>query len=176
MKVDRGIPYRRQVAWRLVIIMVTFILGFICATTALAADILDDSLSPRRQYSVQLEWAHKERPSKLSRSEYLLLTARIPHVEVRLDTSKYIGQTARIYLKLPRQITGLVGTSGFRLSWVTKGLFQGGEIKPGGRVLIYDGIIQMPVMTDFFTFSLTVDADKTTGTLQHAPIYEIETD
>ena len=170
-------PYiRRLLVWRLSIILIPILYGLVSLSTALSAETLDDSMSPRQQHSMQLEWVHKQNPSKLSRSEYLLLRARIPHVEVRLDTSEYLGLTARIYLKLPKHTIGLVGTTGFTLSWETKGLFLDGEIKSGGRVLIYDGVIQMPVMTDFFTFSLTVDADRITGTLQHAPIYEIEID
>jgi hypothetical protein len=143
---------------------------------AMSGEVLDDSLSPRQQYTMQFDWVHKERPSRLNRSEYLLQKARIPNVEVRLDTSGYIGQSARIYLKLPEQIDGLAGIAGFLLTWTTRGMFLSGEIRPGGRSLIYDGGIKTPVMGDFFSFTLTVDADEMTGTLKYAPVYEIETD
>jgi len=145
-------------------------------TVALSGDILNDSLSPRQQYTIQFDWAHNERPSRLSRSEYLLQKARIPNVEVRLDTSGFIGQSARIYLKLPEQIDGLAGTAGFLLTWTTRGMFLSGEIRPGGRSLIYDGAIKTNVMYDLFSFTLTVDADEMTGAIRYAPVYEIETD
>lgn len=82
-------------------------------STTVSGDLLDDSLSPRQQYTMQFHWAHKKRPSGLSRSEFFLQKARIPNVEVRLDTSGYTGQSARIYLKLPEQIDGLAGIAGF---------------------------------------------------------------
>ena len=145
-------------------------------STTVSGDLLDDSLSPRQQYTMQFHWAHKKRPSGLSRSEFFLQKARIPNVEVRLDTSGYTGQSARIYLKLPEQIDGLAGIAGFLLTWTTRGMFLSGEIRPGGRSLIYDGIVETPVMGDFFSFTVTVDADEMTGTLRYAPVYEIETD
>ena len=148
----------------------------IAFSTAMPGDILDDTLSPRQQYTMQFHWVHKERPSRLNRSEYFLQRARIPNVEVRLDTSGYTGQSARIYLKLPEQIEGLAGIAGFLLTWATRGMFLSGEVRPGGRALIYDGIVETSVMSDFFSFTVNVDADEMTGTLRYAPVYEIETD
>ena len=170
------IIFGRCLVWRLLVIVIPAFNILMGLSPGFAADVLDDSQSPRKQHSVQLKWAHRETPSKLTASEYLLLKARIDNVEVRLNTAQYVGQSARIYIKLPKQITGYMGTAGFRLTWETKGLFFNGVTSPGGRTLIYDGVIQAPVMTDFFSFSLTVDADKITGTLKHAPIYEIEVD
>lgn len=145
-------------------------------STAVPGDILDDSLSPRQQYTMQFHWAHKKRPSGLNRSEFFLQRARVPNVEVRLDTSEYTGQSARIYLKLPEQIEGLAGITGFLMTWTTRGMFLSGEVRPGGRSLIYDGIVETAVMSDFFSFTVNVDADEMTGTLRYAPVYEIETD
>jgi len=40
--------------------------------------------------------------------------------------------------------------------------------------LIYQGLIESPLMIEFFTFTITVDANRLTGKLRYAPIYEIE--
>jgi len=139
-----------------------------------AAEILDDSRSPRQQFNVRFEWACQENLSHVSKDEFFLLKAHMPDVEVRLDTASYIGKRARIYLTLSQQIDGFNGSGGFLLTWKTRGLFASGSIIPGSRALIFDGVIDSTLMTDFFTFTLKVDANRLIGKLRYAPIYEIE--
>ncbi|MBT8359152.1 MAG: hypothetical protein KJO61_15450 [Deltaproteobacteria bacterium] len=139
-----------------------------------AADILDDSQSPKKQFNVRFEWEKKENLSSLSKDEFFLLKAHIPDVEVRLDTSSHIGKKARIYLALPRQIDGFNGSQGFSLAWKTTGIFASGTTSPGNRALIFDGLIGSSLLTEFFTFTLKLDANRLTGKLRYAPIYEIE--
>ena len=153
-------------------LIIVFLLTF--SLQSQAAEILDDSRSPRQQFNIQFEWAHKENLSALSKDEFFLLKAYIPNVEVRLDTASYMGRRARIYLTLPQQIDGLNDSGGFLLTWKTNGLLASGSIIPGSRALIFDGVIEPPLMTDFFTFTLKVDANRLTGKLRYAPIYEIE--
>ena len=139
-----------------------------------AADILDDSQSPKKQFNVRLEWEKQENLSSLSKDEFFLLKAHIPDVEVRLDTSNYIGKKARIYLALPRQIDGFNGSQGFSLTWRTTGIFASGQTSPGNRALIFEGLIGASLLTEIFTFTLKLDANRLTGKLRYAPIYEIE--
>ena len=139
-----------------------------------AAEILDDSQSPRKQFNFQFEWANKGDLSNLNKDEFYLLKAHLPNVEVRLNTSSYMGKRARIYLALPQQIDGFNGSNGFSLSWKTTGLFAPGTTLLGTRALIYDGLIKSPLMIEFFTFTLKVDANCLMGKLRYAPIYEIE--
>ena len=139
-----------------------------------AAEVLDDSQSPKKQFNVRFEWEKKENLSSLSKDEYFLLKAHIPDVEVRLNTSSYIGKKARIYLALPMQIDGFNGSQGFSLAWKTTGIFASGVTSPGNRALIFEGVIGSPLLTEFFTFTLKLDANRLTGKLRYAPIYEIE--
>lgn len=143
--------------------------------SAQCTEILDDSLSPQKQYSVQFEWAHRGNTIGLSQEEFFLLKSTVSGVEVRLNTSDYEGKRARIYLTLPRQIEGFVSTERFLLSWKTDRLFYQGSVRPGNRTLLYDGVIESPVMVEMFTISLEVDARYLNGKIQYAPIYEIET-
>ena len=142
---------------------------------AAGAEVLDDSLSPRKTVNVQLEWTHQGNLSDMSRRQMLSLTGRVSEVKVRLDTSKYVGTTARIFLALPVQIDGLVGSEGLTLSWKTQGFFSNGTTTPGNRALIFEGPINSPVLTDYFSFTIHVDAGRLNGNLRYAPIYEIET-
>jgi hypothetical protein len=139
-----------------------------------AAEVLDDSQSPRKQFNVKFEWANKGDLSTLDKDEYFLLKAQIPDVEVRLNTSNYIGKKARIYLTLPSQIDGFSGSRGFSLTWKTTGIFASGMTSPGNRSLIFQGRIESPLLIEFITFTLKLDANRLTGKLRYAPIYEIE--
>lgn len=142
---------------------------------ASGSDVLDDSRSPQQTYNVQLQWAHQGDLSGLSRQEFQKLVAEVPDVEVRLDTSKYVGQDVRIFLALPVQIGGLASSDGFTLTWKTRGLFYSGSTTPGYRALIFKGKLDTSQLIGFFNFTLNLDASRLTGKLRYAPIYEIET-
>ncbi len=139
-----------------------------------AAEVLDDSQSPRKQFNFKFEWANKGDLSALSKDEFFLLKAHLPNVEVRLNTSNYMSKRARIYLALPQQIDGFNCSNGFSLKWKTTGLFAPGTTLLGTRALIYEGLIKSPLMIEIFTFTLKVDANCLIGKLRYAPIYEIE--
>ena len=154
------------------ILAVSVLLGI--SISSHAADILDDSQSPRKQFNFRFEWANKGDLSALNKDEFFLLEAYIPDVEVRLKTSNYLGKKARIYLGLPSQIDGFNGSQGFSLTWKTTGIFASGATSPGNRALIFEGLIGSPLLTEFFTFTLKLDANRLTGKLRYAPSYEIE--
>lgn len=139
-----------------------------------AAEVLDDSQSPKKQFNIRFEWENQENLASVSKDEFFLLKAHIPDVEVRLNTSCYIGKNARIYLTLPSQIDGFNGSQGFSLTWKTTGIFASGATSPGNRALIFEGVIGSSLLTEFFTFTLKLDANRLTGKLRYAPIYEIE--
>jgi len=139
-----------------------------------AAEVLNDSQSPRKQFNIKLEWANKGDLSALNKDDFFLLKAHIPDVEVRLNTSNYLGKKARIYLALPSQVDGFNGSQGFSLAWKTTGIFASGMTSPGNRSLIFQGRIESPLLTEFITFTLKLDANRLTGKLRYAPIYEIE--
>ena len=139
-----------------------------------SADILDDSRSPRKTYHVQLRWAHHGDAPGRSADELQKLIGLVPNVAVHLNTSRYVGKTARIFLALPNQINGLSSSEGFRLSWKTRGTLYAGSTTPGNRALIYKGPVKTAQIIELFTFTLEVDANRLTGELRYAPVYEIE--
>jgi len=139
-----------------------------------AADVLDDSLSPQKNYSTQFRWVHQKGLSSLSQESFFLLEGIQSGVEVRLDTSGYKGTRARIYLGLPHQIEGLSSSGQLVLSWDTDRIFSPGEVRPGNRTLIYDGTVDTDLMIEIFKFTLRVNANYITGKIRYAPVYEIE--
>jgi len=82
---------------------------------ALAAR-LDDSLSPRRQVDLELQWKHQGNLESLSESEFNAVTAQARNLDTRLDTSAYVGSEARIFLELPILVRGLGNPSSLLLS------------------------------------------------------------
>ncbi len=141
---------------------------------AWCADRLDDSMSPRQAVNFQLRWAHQVGSGQMSDRDLRQLVSVMPDVEIRLNTQPYVGQSVRVYLVLPNQISGLSGGSGFKLSWDTRGTLAPGAVTPGSRFLIFKGVLNDPLLVDFFTFTLEVDANRLTGELRYAPIFEIE--
>lgn len=143
-------------------------------STIPAREVLDDSKSPQKQFNSQFKWVHPAHHGALHEEQYLLLEGTQRNVEVRLDTTEYNGQNARIYLGLPRQIVGFSSTEHFTLRWKTNRIFFPGEVRPGNRTLIYDGSIDRDLMVDLFTFTLRINANYLTGEIRYAPIFEIE--
>ena len=143
-------------------------------STIPAREVLDDSKSPQKQFNSQFKWVHPAHLGPIDEEQYLLLEGTQRNVEVRLDTTEYNGQNARIYLGLPRQIVGFSSTEHFTLRWKTNRIFFPGEVRPGNRTLIYDGSINRDLMIDLFTFTLRINANYLTGEIRYAPIFEIE--
>lgn len=138
------------------------------------AERLDDSLSPRRQVDLDLEWKYQENPDSLSDTEFNTVTAQARNLDTRLDTSAYVGSEARIFLELPVLVRGLGNPSSLLLSWTTGGLFNAGRVTPGNRTLIYEGSITQPLMRDTITFTFELDARHLHQPLRLEPVYEIE--
>lgn len=141
--------------------------------SALATEVLDDSGSPRQQFEVHLNWADvdpfSDDPSALSR-----VVGHIDDVEVRLDTSAYVGRRARIFLMLPDLISGLDSTEGVQLSWRARGDFLAGHTTPGQPALLFEGVIEDKVTSDVLSYDLELDARHLTGVLRLEPVFEIE--
>ena len=146
-----------------------------CLTAGAVAGILDDSLSPRKQHDLDLQWKYQGNTEGLSEVEFNTVIAQARNVDTRLDTSEYVGSQARIFLQLPILIRGLANTSSLVMTWTTGGLFSAGTVRPGNRQLIFEGTVTEPVMRDIFNFSFELDARYLQQTLRLEPVYEIET-
>ena len=98
----------------------------------------------------------------------------VDDVEVRLDTSAYVGRRARIFLMLPDLISGLDSTEGVTLRWRARGDFLAGHTTPGQRALLFEGVIEDEVTSDVLSYTLELDARHLTGVLRLEPVFEIE--
>ena len=139
------------------------------------AERLDDSLSPRQQYDIELDWKHPQHGDDLDEREFNALLAHARHVEVRLNTAPYTGMQARIYIRLPLNIRGTADSTAMRMSWTTNGEFASGSVTAGNRSRLFEGEITRDVMGDIFDFTFEIDARQVYNTLRLEPVYEIET-
>ena len=136
---------------------------------------LDDSASPRQRLEARVAWEAPNEVLGLSEEQLNSMLAFIDDFELRLDTSKFEGERARIFLTLPISVRGLRRADGMVMAWKTEGVFENGSVTPGDRALIFDGVIPGPLMTDIFDITLTIDTREVIGGLNFDPIYEIET-
>jgi hypothetical protein len=140
------------------------------------AELLDDSLSPRQQLNLDFDWKDPLYSGTGTDNNFTAVVAHAYNVETRLNTAKYLGQRARIFLGLPINVRGLRNPDSLRMSWTTNGLFSDGSVTPGNRQLIYQGTISEDVMRDNFNFTFDMDGRDLNQTLRLEPVYEIEID
>ena len=160
---------------RTLIYGIAIIIGMALAQPSLA-EPLDDSLSPQQQVNLNFEWKEPLYSGPANDSNFTAVVARANNVETRLNTAKYLGQRARIYLGLPINVRGLRNPDSLRMTWTTNGLFSDGSVTPGTRQLIFEGTINDRVMRDIFNFTFEMDGRDLNQTLRLEPVYEIEID
>jgi len=153
---------------------------YILACLALAATLpasaakLDDSLSPRQNVDVVVDWRYSNNLENLDEEKFNALQSVVRNFEVRLNTAQYTGKQARVYLSLPVVIRGLDDPAGMRLSWTTRGVFADGTVTPGTRSLLFDGIITGAVLIDILDFTIEIDGRSFINPITFEPEYEIE--
>ena len=140
---------------------IALLLALVLSPTALAQrTALDDSLSPRQVYDLDVGWG----PQEIMRSVRALLndqdpilppiTGYLPGVDIRLDTRAYVGRTVRIYLRLPTAMPGADSVGDIELSWrANDGQLQGGSVSPGQEALLFEGTVDGPVTGGVLNFS-----------------------
>ena len=149
-------------------------LAVLLFTPALLAERLDDLLSPQQQFDTDFEWTYQNDIDLHDDTQLNSLTARTRRVEIRLNTSPYLGKQARIYIGLPVTIRGTGDSSSLRMSWKTNGIFTDGSITAGNRSKLFEGKITEQVMSDVLDISFQIDARQVFGALRFKTLYEIE--
>ena len=150
------------------------LLTTLMACNPVHAERLDDSLSTRQQFDIDLVWKERHNTENLDTRELNALIAQARDVEIRLNTAPHVGQRGRIYITLPLNIRGTADSSALRMSWTTNGLFSNGSLTAGNRVRLFEGEITERVMTDVFDITFEIDARQVYNNLRFEPIYDIE--
>ncbi len=142
-------------------------LGGLLAGPALAnPHRLDDSQSHTVPPNVQMQW----RPVAKSRSDVGGMEAWL-RVNVRIDTSEWIGRSGRVYMVLPRDETSTI-----EAVWTTQGRLLGGRLVSGERALVYAGQIPGATLQDQFHVRLRSGADWQSNTRRLNFHFEFDAD
>ncbi len=120
----------------------------LAASLASAATFrVDDSASLPGQAQTKMRW----RTTGPSRSGGDIVDGAAT-VTLRLDTSRWVNRSARIYMVLPPQPSAPVS-----VDWTTQGRMLAGSLVSGDRGLVYAGVISQPMLED--TIQVRVHTD-----------------
>ena len=143
----------------------------ICPVVAAAS--LDDTASPRQRIEVKPRWQYQGEDA-LSPERIGRMVVDVPNLEIRLNTAEFRGKSARIFLTLPPLVPGVTSAEGLRAEWRARGAMQAGSIVPGGRTLVFDGLIERAQTVEFFDFTIYLDTRFTQRGIRFEPKFEIE--
>ncbi len=110
---------------------------------------LDDSLSYTVPPNVQMQW----RPLSTRGGAEPGMEAWL-RVNLRIDTSAWVGRSGRIYMVLPRD-----ESASLEAVWTTQGRLLPGRLVPGERTLVHAGPITSAMLEDQILVRLRTGAD-----------------
>ena len=90
-------------------------------------------------------------------------------VNMRLATAPWLGKTGKIYMLLPAESTGTV-----KIKWRSQGLLLDGQLAPGGRTLVYSGVIRERRMEDVLDVQIEADGTRISNAQQLRFHFEID--
>ena len=156
--------------------------GILLAVTCLAGSLtgyagerVRSEFFPQRHLALQGRWAHARLTGDVNADNRIV--GEFSEVELRLFIpTKFTSPPHRvqIFLIIASQFAGLEGGGGLERSWITRGRLLNGKARPGDRVLIFEGVVDAPVLSDFLSATFQIDARKMVGALRFDPAFEIE--
>lgn len=154
------------------------VLGFclgISSVSAIAGLPLESSYYPGPNLDLEARWLVPAPGVSTDPTMANLMVAESTFTELRLTIPPtFLGKRVRIFLSLPGQVPGMAGVAGFEASWRTQGVFLPGAVRPGVRVLFFQGIIQSSPLRDLVAYTFKMDARNSLGPVRFEPLYEIE--
>ena len=128
--------------WAVALFLVLFSVPSVFA----AAFLVDDSKSTVLDANLPLQWR------SLSPSNGDHTVQGVTRVQVRLDTSPWVGKFGRIYMALPQQPNGIVSAK-----WQTQGTLLAGQASSVQRGLVWSGVVPRPLLEDVMTVVIETD-------------------
>lgn len=125
------------------------VLSILALPAAVSPIRLDDSLS--QVFPPVAEWAWEPGSIRSGNSRLSMKVA----VNVRLDTRRWVGSQARIFMVMPVEGAGPISAE-----WETLGRLLAGRLTPGERALVFSGSIPGPWLED--TMRVEIKADSRT--------------
>lgn len=95
-------------------------------------------------------------------------------VTYRLNTSAFVGRTARIYFVVPALIANLHAHSGLRVDWRGRSQFTAGSARPGERVQVWSGVVRDRLMEEQMELTMNAELAALQGRVGFESYFEIE--
>ena len=144
-------------------------------TIAYSAERVRAEFFPQRNLVLHGQWANPRFTGDIDADSRVV--ASYNDIELRLSIPPAFTsppQQVQVFMSVPVQIPGLDVGGGLEISWVTRGRFFNGTARPGDRVLIFEGLVSEPVLTDFLNLVITIDARRMLGAVRFDPLFEID--
>lgn len=145
------------------------------ATAGYSAERVRSEFFPQRHLVLEGQWQNPGFTADIDADSRVIAGAS--DIELRLFIPPAFTsppQQAQIFMLIPAQIPGLDVGGGLEVTWVTRGRLLNGTARPGDRVLIFEGVVGEPVLSDFLNLTITIDARKMVGAVRFDPLFEIE--
>lgn len=137
--------------------------GISVAATRSPPAVIDDSASVVLDSTPAMTWRSV---TPKNRDNAIVGRTR---VNVRLATTPWLGKTGKIYMLLPAESTGTV-----KIKWRSQGLLLDGQLAPGGRTLVYSGVIRERRMEDVLDVQIEADGTRISNAQQLRFHFEID--
>lgn len=133
------------------------------ASPGAAPAIIDDSATVVLDSTPAMSWRSV---SPKNRDNAIVGRTR---VNVRLATAPWLGKSGKIYMVLPAESSGSI-----KIAWRSHGLLLDGQLTPGGRTLVYTGVIRAPRMEDVLEVQIEADGTRLSHAQQLRFHFEID--
>ncbi len=155
---------------RRVVFLWALALIFICAANVASAAsaktaIVDDSATVVLDGAPAMNW---RAITPKSRDNAIVGRTR---VNIKLATSPWMGKTGKIYMLLPAE-----SASSIKIKWRSQGRLLEGQLAPGGRSLVYAGIIRDARLEDVFDINIEADGTALSSVQRLRFYFEIDVD
>lgn len=143
-------------------------LGALAAPPARSGETvrIDDSASLPGESTTLLRW-RQFAPAQETQS---VLEGAVA-VALRLSMAPVLNRSGRLYLVLPEQ-----GTTPVRVRWTTQGRLLPGEISPGQRVIVFQGLVAAAILEDTLLLDIEADGNHLPGMQRLEFHFEFEAD
>lgn len=91
-------------------------------------------------------------------------------VAIRLDLSPWLNRPIRLFIALPQSTHEPI-----QASWTTQGRLLPGELRSGGRALVFNSVVRSKQLEESIVLTLKADGRKLQPTQTLAFYFEIET-
>lgn len=143
-------------------------------------------LAPPRALRVELRWQDQPSaalflPGPMTRggepesdARFHEMRASIPIVEHRFDLRAWRGRQVRIDFVVPPLVDGLQSTSAMRVQWEGGAVLRSGSARPGERVTVFSGRVDVDMLLERLSYTLVVDSRFFDGRIRFKPAFELE--